>query len=179
VVVEDKRMQFRHGLGGLALASGVMLLLTAATAAPSGTSAIAPLSQQFAAQGQAALDKKQPTAAIDAFETALAVDPKNTSAYIGIAKAYEAQGMPGKSVKYYREALAINPNDIAALEGQGLALVARGATARAQVNLERIKTLCKGDCAAAKTLQTAMNAASAKPAVTASAEPAKPIPAKN
>jgi Tfp pilus assembly protein PilF len=164
----------------LALATSAALLLIAATGAPGSSVAVSPLSQQFSTQGQAALDRKQPAAAIDAFETALAADPKNTTAYIGIAKAYEAQGLPGKSVKYYREALAIDPNDIAALEGQGLALVQRGANARAQVNLERIKTLCKGDCPAAKNLQTAMATAAAKPTVTtASAEPAKAAPAKN
>ena len=64
------------------------------------------------------------------------------------------------------------------MEGQGLALVARGANARANVNLQRIKTLCKTDCAAATRLQAAMSAAAAKAAkapVTASIEPAKPV----
>jgi Tfp pilus assembly protein PilF len=172
-------MQFRHGPGGVALVATAALMLTAATAAPVAAPAITPVSQQFTAQGNAALAKNQPVAAIDAFETALAADPHNTAAYIGIAKAYEAQGLPGKSVKFYREALANDPNDIAALEGQGLSLVARGAGARAQVNLERIKTLCKGDCPAARNLQAAMTASAAKPAVTASAEPAATTPAKN
>ena len=34
----------------------------------------------------------------------------------------------------------------------------RGATARAQINLARIKALCKIDCSAAMRLQTALNA---------------------
>ncbi|TFU03728.1 tetratricopeptide repeat protein [Polymorphobacter arshaanensis] len=166
----------------------VAVLLTSAMGASAATSTgvsgkpVSALSQSFEAKGQAALAKGQPTAAIDAFETALAVDPANANAYIGIARAYEAQGLTGKAVRYWGDALQLDPNDIAALEGQGLALVARGANARANVNLQRIKTLCKTDCAAATRLQTAMTEAAAKAAkapVTASAEPAKPAAAKN
>ncbi len=137
-----------------------------------------PGSIRLAANGQAALAANNPVAAIDAFEAALAVDPKNVGALTGIAHGYEAQGLPGKAVKYYREALAINPSDLAALEGQGKALIARGATARAQVNLARIKALCKVDCPAAVRLQTALNAP--PPAATASAEVKdKPVAGKN
>lgn len=166
----------------------VTVLLTSAMGASAATTPavsgkpVSALSQSFEAKGQAALAKGQPVAAIDAFETALAVDPANANAYIGIARAYEAQGLTGKAVRYWGDALQLDPNDIAALEGQGLALVARGANARANVNLQRIKTLCKTDCAAATRLQTAMTEAAAKAAkapVTASAEPAKPAAAKN
>ena len=148
------------------------LLVAGPAAAAAGGDAVAPKSLALTQQGTAALAAHQPAQAIDLFETALAVDPKNGSAFIGIAKAYEAQGLPGRAVRYYREALELDPNDIAALEGQGLALVQRGATARANVNLERIKALCKTDCAAATRLQSAMNAAKAAPK-TASAEPPK------
>lgn len=166
----------------------VTVLLTSAMGASAATTPavsgkpVSALSQSFEAKGQAALAKGQPVAAIDAFETALAVDPANANAYIGIARAYEAQGLTGKAVRYWGDALQLDPNDIAALEGQGLALVARGANARANVNLQRIKTLCKTDCAAATRLQTAMTEAAAKAAkapVTASVEPAKPAAAKN
>ena len=133
-----------------------------------------PASVRLAAAGQAALARSDGPAAIDAFEAALAVDPKNVPAFNGIARAYEVQGLPGKAVKYYREALALNPSDLGALEGQGKALVARGATARAQVNLARIKALCKLDCSAATRLQTALTTAMA------SAESVKaPVAAKN
>ncbi len=140
-----------------------------AVAAAQGDDVLKPRSVQLLASGQAALAKSDPVAAIDAFEAALAVDPKNVAAFTGIARAYEAQGLPGKAVRYYREALALNPSDLSALEGQGKALIARGATARAQVNLMRIKALCKTDCSAAVRLQTALTTAAA----TASAEPIK------
>ncbi len=146
---------------------------TVAVGSAQSDDVLKPASVRLATAGQAALAKGDGPTAIDAFEAALAVDPKNVQAFTGIARAYEVQGLPGKAVKYYREALALNPSDLGALEGQGKALIARGATARAQINLARIKALCKADCSAATRLQTALNTA------TASVDPVKPPAAKN
>ena len=143
----------------------------------SGDDALKPASVRQQVIGEAALAKAKPLAAVDAFEAAVAADPRNGRAYIGMARAYEAQGLPGKAVKFYREALNLDPNDLTALEGQGKALVARGATARANLNLVRIKTLCKTDCAAAKRLEIAL--AAPRPAPVATAETARPATAKN
>ena len=140
---------------------------------------VSPASLRWVVIGQAALDKGQSSAAIDAFEAALAVDPKDARAFLGIAHAYDAQGLPGRAIKYFREALALEPNDLGALEGQGKALIARGATTRARVNLDRIKTLCKTDCSAVKRLETALAAPSPVLAATASAEPTKAVVTKN
>ena len=142
-----------------------------------GDDALKPASTRMLAAGEAALAKAQPTAAIDAFEAAVAADPRNARAFVGMARAYEMAGLPGKAVKFSREALMLEPNDLGALEGQGKALVARGATARANLNLVRIKTLCKSDCPAAKRLEIAL----ANPPVVplASAEVVKPTVAKN
>ncbi|WP_164157877.1 tetratricopeptide repeat protein [Sandarakinorhabdus rubra] len=152
------------------------LLLSAAPlgAAPTRDDQLKPVSVQFAQAGQAALAAGKPQDAIDSFEAALASDPRNVAAFSGIAQAYEKLGLPGKAVKYYREALALNPSDIGALEGQGRALVARGATARAQINLARIKALCKADCSAAARLEGVI----AKGTQTASAAPVKPPTAR-
>ena len=152
---------------------------TAAVAAPViGDDILNPTSIRMAEQGRAALAAGDANAAIDAFEAALASDPKNVAAFAGIAQGYEKLGLPGKAVKFYREALVLNPSDISALEGQGKALIARGATARAQVNLARIKALCKTDCTAADRLQVALNTASTTASDTASAAPAKIAVAK-
>ena len=159
-----------------------LFLLVAGTASTvavgaAGDDNIKPQSLRLQAAGDAALAKAQPAAAIDAYEAAVAVDPRNGRAFIGIAHAYEAQGLPGKAVKFYREALALDPNDLGALEGQGKALVARGARARANLNLVRIRTLCRGDCAPAKRLEVALAAPVVAPV--ASAEPTKPAVVKN
>jgi tetratricopeptide (TPR) repeat protein len=90
--------------------------------------------------------------AIDLYETALALDPRNRQAYIGIARVAQAQKLPGKAIRFYNEALKIEPNDINALAGQGEAYVQRGAVERARRNLERVKTLCASPCGQANTL---------------------------
>lgn len=148
---------------------------SAAFAAPAPQAdTVLPASVQLAQAGYAELAKGQPQAAIDSFESALAIDPRNRLAYIGMARASQTQGLSGKAVKYYREALQLEPNDLAALQGQGEALALRGAKAAAQANLERIRQLCKGECAPAKAVATAIATA---PKQVATATPAVPATA--
>jgi tetratricopeptide (TPR) repeat protein len=90
--------------------------------------------------------------ATDILESALAVDPRNRSAYIALGKVAQGEKLPGKAIKYYSEALALEPNDLSALTGQGEALVERGAIERAKKNLAKIKSLCKTSCPQATTL---------------------------
>ncbi len=146
----------------LALALALFLAASAPVLAiaPAGEPPVKPVSAKLAEQGFALLAAKQANAATDQFETALAVDPMNRRAYIGLAEAAKAQGLPGKAVRYYREALALEPNDLDALAGQAEALAVRGATARAGIDLARIQTLCgKGPCPAAARVQSAIAAA--------------------
>ena len=162
------------------LLTAALLFATAPAAAATGGDVVAPASVRLAASAQAALDRGQTSLAIDTFETALAVDPKNERAFVGLGRAYDALGLPGHAIKYYREALVLQPNDLAALEDQGKALVARGATERAKLNLARIRTLCAAaDCPAAKRLEIAIAAPPAAPAKTAAAEVPKPASVKN
>jgi Tfp pilus assembly protein PilF len=127
-------------------------------------SQIAPLSLQMLKAGESALALGKTQAAADSFEAALAADPRNRRAYIGLARAAEAEGLPGKAVRFYREALEIEPNDVAAIEAQGVALVERGATARAEMNLERLKKLCTGPCPQADRLAAAIAKGPTRPA---------------
>lgn len=165
---------------GTTIAAFLLLVGTVTTVAVGAArgDAADPAAARWLATGEAALAAKHPPAAIDAFEAALAVDPKSATAFTGMARAYDALGLPGRAIKYYREALVLEPNDLGALEGQGEALIARGATTRARVNLDRIKTLCKGECPAARKLETAL-AAPPPPVATASTEAPKPAVAKN
>lgn len=152
-------MRFDRAVPWWLLLMGTISSAAAAASGPSGDDILKPQSVQMAEQGKMALARGDALSAIDAYEAALACDPKNVSAFSGIAMSYEKLGLPGKAVRYYREALALNPSDLVALEGQGKAFVARGATARAQVNLARMKALCKTDCSGAGRLQTAIDAA--------------------
>jgi len=106
----------------------------------------------LSSQGQALSAQGRYNEAIDLLETALAVDPRNRQAYIGLARAAQGQKLPGKAIKFYFEALKLEPNDVAALAGQGEALVQRGAVERAKQNLARIKTLCANPCPQATQL---------------------------
>ncbi|MGB7404257.1 MAG: tetratricopeptide repeat protein, partial [Pacificimonas sp.] len=55
---------------------------------------IAPQSMAFTTAGETLLNDRDADAAIQQFETALAVDPKNVRAYIGLARAHDMLGLP-------------------------------------------------------------------------------------
>ena len=113
---------------------------------------IDPRSAALAQEAQALNAQGKHQEAVDLLETALVVDPRNRQAYIGLARAAQAQKLPGKAIKFYFDALKLEPNDVNALAGQGEALVERGAVERAKRNLERIKQLCADPCPQATQL---------------------------
>lgn len=113
---------------------------------------IDPRSTALTQEGQGLVAQARYQEATDLLETALAIDPRNRQAYIGLARSAQGLKLPGKAIKFYFEALKLEPNDVAALTGQGEALVQRGAVERAKKNLERIKTLCANPCPQATQL---------------------------
>jgi Tfp pilus assembly protein PilF len=130
----------------------------------------------LAQQGQALNGQGRYNEATDMLESALAVDPRNRQAYIGLARAAEGQKLPGKAIKFYFEALKLEPNDVIALAGQGQALVQRGAVERAKRNLDKIRTLCGANCPQANMLAAAIAKGPPPEALTARA-PTTPAPA--
>ncbi|WP_076069276.1 tetratricopeptide repeat protein [Sphingomonas montana] len=143
---------------GPAVALAVVLGLTASVGSgQKPDDQINPRSIALMQAGDAARRAGNLTGANDLIETALAVDPRNRAAYIALARVAQAQALPGKAIRLYREALVIEPNDVAALGGQGEAMVQKGAVERAKVNLARIRALCKAaPCAPAATLAAAI-----------------------
>ncbi|AGH48305.1 MULTISPECIES: hypothetical protein [Sphingomonas] len=117
---------------------------------------INPRSLALMQQGEAARRAGNLVAANDYLETALAVDPRNRAAFVALGRVAQAQELPGKAIRFYREALALEPNDLAALTAQGEALVQKGAVDRAKANLARIRTLCKAECGQATELAAAI-----------------------
>ena len=117
---------------------------------------INPASKTFQQRGEAALAAGNVAAANDALETAVAADPRNRAAFVALGHVAQAQLLPGKAIRYYKDALLLEPNDVNALSGEGNALVQRGAIDRAKETLARIKTLCKGDCPASVSLAAAI-----------------------
>jgi len=136
---------------------------------------INPRSLALLGQGQAALKAGNYDAANDALETALAVDPRNRSAFVALGRVAQAQQLPGKAIRMYFEALALEPNDVNALSAQGQAMVEKGAVERARVNLARVRALCKSECAPAQQLAAAI-AKGPPPAVVAAQNSGKVPP---
>ncbi|MFN3943976.1 MAG: tetratricopeptide repeat protein [Allosphingosinicella sp.] len=103
---------------------------------------IDPRSLALLQQGQSLSQAGRHNDAIDALESALAVDPRNRGAFVALARVAQAQRLPGKAIQIYAHALRLEPNDVNALAGQGEALVQRGAVEKARQNLARVQTLC-------------------------------------
>lgn len=133
-------------------------------------------STALAQQAQGLLAQARYQEAMDYYETALVVDPRNRQAFIGLARAAQGMKLPGKAVKLYNEALKLDPNDLNALQGQGEALVQRGAVEKARANLERLRKLCSAGCTQATILAAAI--AKGPPADVVTARAPAPTPVK-
>ncbi|WP_417609407.1 tetratricopeptide repeat protein [Parasphingorhabdus sp.] len=131
-------------------------------------------SVEYMQMGEAAQKRGELDLAADLYETSLAVDPRNGSAFIALAQIARVQDLPGKAIRLYREALILDPNNLDALAGQGEALIQRGAVEKARVNLSRIETLCRSRCAQTEQLASAIKVAAEKPVLSAAAVTPKP-----
>lgn len=112
--------------------------------------------------------------AVGLYETALAVDPRNRAAYIGLGRVAQKQGLSGKAIRLYRLALALDANDTVAIAGEGEALASKGAIERAKQNLAQVKQKCAGACPEATRLADAITTAQQKPVVQAQAVTPEP-----
>jgi len=154
------------------------LLLVVSSVGHSGTAMRArnPVAVTLTLAGETALAQPQGVnTAIDDFETALAVDPTDRVALVGLARASLAQGLPGKAIRYYREALGYYPNDLALLEGQGEALVAKGAFTKANESLAKIRALCLTSCPEQVALSNAIAHGTAQPPISAAQIKINPV----
>jgi len=136
-------------------ALALAVLLATVSSAGNGQrpdSAIAPLSLEWQARGDALRAAGDLPQANDAYESALAADPRNRRAFIALAEVARKQGLQGKAIRFYGDALILDPADIDALGGQGQAMVEKGALAQANANLAKMKSLCRGECPAIASL---------------------------
>ena len=102
------------------------------SSARSRTTRSQPKSVEFQKQGEAALAAGKLIEADDAFETALAVDPRNRAAFVAMAKVAMKQKLYGQAIRLTNKALTLEPTDKDALAVQGEAMVEQGAAARAK-----------------------------------------------
>ena len=131
-------------------------------------------------EGRAAMASGNLNAAIDAYESALTVEPGNVPVLLALADATRREGLQGKALHYYRVALTADPRNVVALAGEGVALAEKGATEKANRNLARLQTLCGKDCSETKTLAAAIAKGPEQPrVVTAEAVTSKPVGSGN
>lgn len=119
------------------------------------------------AEGRSALANGDTQAARDAFEAALTVDPGYTLLFLDLAQVARAQQLQGKAIHYYREALERDPRNFAAIAGEGAALAEKGAIAKAQSNLEQLRSLCGQGCPETAVLAAAIARGPIEPVLTA------------
>jgi tetratricopeptide (TPR) repeat protein len=153
------------------------LVFATVSSASFGQSAYIEIKQrsvEYMQLGEAAQKRGELDLAADLYETSLAVDPRNGSAFIALAQIARVQKLPGKAIRFYREALILDPNNLDALAGQGEALIQRGALEKARVNLSRIETLCRSRCSQNDQLASAIKLAEKKPVLSAEAVTPKP-----
>ena len=132
---------------------------------------ILPKSVELMQQGRAMLSVGKLEDAQTALEASLAVDPRNRWAYVEAARVADAQKLYGKAIRLTNKALAMEPNDLDALAVQGEAMVELGAIARAQANLQKLKTICTKGCPQVAQLS---NAIGRGPKVAAATVPPEP-----
>ncbi|MCH8685311.1 tetratricopeptide repeat protein [Pedomonas mirosovicensis] len=151
-------MQQCHWISALAISAALAFSGPALAKAPSVNAASSRLMQQ----GNDLLSQNKAGEAADYYESALAADPDNSNAFIGLGRAYEQMGLTGKAISYYRKALIINPNDLTALEASGMAYIAKGSLAKAEDALDKLRRVCRKGCSQAERLAAALSSAQAK-----------------
>ena len=146
------RLFYCLGLVGLAGA-----LAAAPVAGQKSDDQIDPKSVELLHQGQSLLAAGRYAEADDALETALAVDPRNRTAFTVMARVAQKQKLYGQAIRFTNKALALEPADREALAVQGEAMVELGAVARAKANLEKLQKLCPSGCEQATALASAIS----------------------
>jgi Tfp pilus assembly protein PilF len=146
------RLIHRIGLVGLAGA-----MLAAPVAGQKSDDQIDPKSVALLHQGQSLLAAGKFSEADDLLETALAVDPRNRTAFVTMARVAQKQKLYGQAIRFTNKALALEPSDREALAVQGEAMVELGAVARAKANLAKLQKLCPTGCDQVTTLSSAIN----------------------
>jgi tetratricopeptide (TPR) repeat protein len=116
-----------------------------------------PRSVELQRQGRTLLASGKLEQAEDLLETALAVDPRNRWAFVDLARVAEKQHLYGKAIRMTNKALMLEPNDPDAIAVQGEAMVEMGAVARAQANLQKLRTVCANSCPQVAQLSAAIS----------------------
>ena len=162
-----------------AAALSLALAVTASVTHSAPPRQIDPRAAALLTQGRADFAAGKVDAAIDAFESALAIEPGSAPIYLQLGNATRSQGMQGKALHYYRLALKAEPANLEAISGEGAALAEKGALEKARRNLARLEGLCGKDCGAARELAAAIAKGPAPKVITAEAVTPAPVVSEN
>ena len=132
---------------------------------------ISPRSVELMRQGERLLASGKFVEADDALESSLAVDPRNRTAFVVMARVAQKQKLFGQAIRFTNKALALEPRDLDALEIQGQSMVELGALPRAKDNLAKLQKLCPSDCKQLTSLSAAINRGPTVASVKAPASP--------
>jgi tetratricopeptide (TPR) repeat protein len=157
-----------------AIALSLLVAVTASASFSAAPQSLDPRASALLAQGRSALSAGDVDKAIDAFESALVIQPGSSAIYLNLAEATRRQGLQGKALHYYREVLARDPQNLEAISGEGAALVEKGAVDKARRNLARLEGMCGRSCDPSRTLAAAI--AKGPTQVVVSADAIKPEP---
>ena len=130
-------------------------------------------------QGQLNLAAGRIDYAVDAYESALAIQPGSVAVLLELATATRRQGLQGKALHYYRMALLADPQNLDAISGEGAALVEKGAVEKARRNLARLQGLCGANCNATRQLAAAIAKGPVPRVVTAQQITPEPVVTQN
>jgi tetratricopeptide (TPR) repeat protein len=162
-----------------ALALSLLAGLTASVSHSAPRQALDPRTVALLTQGRTELSAGRVEEAIDAFESALTVQPGSVAVLLDLAEATRRQGMQGKALRYYREALDVEPGNLLAISGEGAALVEKGAIEKARRNLTRLQGLCGENCDATRKLAAAIAKGPTVRILTAEAVKPAPVVSEN
>jgi len=147
-------MRLLHRIGLIGLAGA---MIAAPVSGQKSDDQILPKSVELLGRGETLLAAGKFAEADDAFETALAVDPRNRGAFNAMARVAQKQRLFGQAIRFTNKALALEPADREALAIQGEAMVELGALARAKANLAKLQKLCPSGCQQVTMLSSAIN----------------------
>lgn len=162
-----------------ALALSLALAVSASVTHSAPPKQLDPRVNGLLTQGRAELTAGRIDAAVDAFETALAIEPGSAKVLLLLGDATRQQGMQGKALHYYRLALKAEPSNLEAISGEGAALAEKGAMEKARRNLTRLEGLCGKDCAPVRELSAVIAKGPAPKVLTAEAVTPAPVVSEN
>lgn len=162
-----------------ALALSLLLAVSASVTHSAPPRQLDPRAAALVAQGKAAVAAGRIDAAVDAFESALTVEPGSAQIFLQLGNATRQQGMQGKALHYYRLALKAEPANLDAISGEGAALAEKGALEKARRNLTRLEGLCGKDCESVRNLSAAIAKGPAPKVLTAEAVTPAPTVSEN